>query len=138
MACSRYLREGVRDLTSAGTEGEGVGLIIQNSRFSIYDGDARCGMCKPAAEMKTSLHNALGVHASICSSAWLVWKMTRSRTTRCDCTALDTPTMPTVCQKHSPDGISQLEQWLAGHRQWDRVRERSAFPREGGLSKKVA
>ena len=63
MACSRYLREGVCDLTSAGTEGEGVGLIILNTRFSIYDGDPRCGMCEPAAEMKTSLHNALGVHA---------------------------------------------------------------------------
>lgn len=63
MACSRYLREGVRDLTSAGTEGEGVGLIILNTRLSIYYGDPRCGMCEPAAEMKTSLRNALGVHA---------------------------------------------------------------------------
>ena len=55
MACSRYLREGVDDLKSAGTEGEGVGLITIVTRFSICNGDARCGMCKPASEMKNSL-----------------------------------------------------------------------------------
>ena len=64
MACSRYLREGVRDLTSAGTEGEGVGLINQNSRFSTYAmGMHGVALCEPAAEMKTSLRNPLGVHA---------------------------------------------------------------------------